>query len=638
MIILWLALLGAAAVTAIVVTARFVFMRGTMPPAGEAARWAAGILVANVMFDLLVLYFGMPALTGPYGGWQWLLWPLFLTGIVVLLGGGVAGGHNVLQTLAENAASGGRGFAPGYRRPRIVDARRGPATGASGIAAAGAFSLALVLVTAFVVNSLIVVSTTWFDPNAKALAHIPRITVERQSAPLPPTDVNHIVLVTQGVAAYLGQQVLAASNQNLGSTYNTEPDSYTLQSVNHHLYWIAPLVYNNLFANLSHMETPGFVSVDAEDPNVQPLLHTGYHLRYIPAAILNQDLLRHVYLSGYVDGNLVDPTLEVRDDWRPFFTISLMRPTRGFTGDVVSRVLLVDPQTGGIQAFDPRQVPPWVDRIIPADTVTDYLTWWGRYENAPWFNPSGSGQQSPANNTPELVYNSVDQPVWLEPMTSSSGNDNSSTGVILFDTRDNSGHFYQLTGIGVTNNVVATFKNNPHNLKNYDVGAVQLYQIFGIPTWVATFVQQTDFGETFQGVGIVDARHLNGADVIMATDKADALSAYAQSLAAGPGTGPSSSGQRVTVRGVVSRVSAATSNGTTTFYFLLEGQTHIFTASLALSAELPLVRPGDTIQGTFIDTGQTVVTLTTFDDQNIQVGTPVAAPAATATSTGAATP
>jgi hypothetical protein len=430
------------------------------------------------------------------------------------------------------------------------------------------------------------------------------------------------------VAAYLGQQVLAANGQNLGSAYHTDQDSYTLQAVNHRLYWIAPLVYNNLFANLARMESPGYVVVDAEDPNTQPQLRTGYHLRYLPGAILNQDLLRHVYLSGYVNGDLVDPTLEVRDDWRPFFTISYMQPTRGFTGEVVRSVLLADPQTGTVRVYAPDRVPSWVDRIIPATTVNDYLTWWGRYEHAPWFNPSGIGQQAPATDSPELVYNNVDQPVWLEPMTSSAASDNSSTGVILFDTHDNSGRFYPLTGLGVTSNVVATFKNNPHNLKNYDVGAIQLYQIFGVPTWVATFVQQTDFGETFQGVGIVDARHLNGANVIMEPSKGEALAAYAQSLPGSslPGSGPSSSGQQVQVRGIVARISAAADNGTTVYYILLQGQTRIFTASLSLSAELPLVREGDTIVASYVDTGQAVVSLTSFNDLNIQLATPTASP------------
>ncbi|HEV7129018.1 MAG TPA: hypothetical protein VGN32_16420 [Ktedonobacterales bacterium] len=619
MVIVWLALIGAVIVTGILVITRVVLTRAARPASAALGRWAAGIFVGNLVLDLLILYFAMPALTGPYFGWQWLLWPLLLTGVVVVFGGGALAGRGLAEMLANGPARGGFG-GPRYRRTVNAGGAGDPAQ--TGVVAAGVFAIAFTLLVAFVANGIIVVSTTWFDPNAKALAHIPHITVENKSTPLPPTDVNHIVLVTQGVASFLGQQVLGSTGQNLGSTYHTEATSYTLQSVNHHLYWIAPLVYNNVFANLGHMESPGYVEVDAEDPTVQPTLHTGFHMLYIPNAILNQDLLRHVYLSGFTYGNLVDPTLEVRDDGRPFFTISLMQPTRGFIGDVVTQVLLVDPQTGAIQVYAPSAVPSWVDRVIPATTVNDYLTWWGQYINAPWFNPAGSGQQVPATSTPELVYNNVDNPVWLEPMTSSAGTDNSSTGVILFDTHDDNGRFYPLTGLGVTSNVITTFKSNPKNLKNYDVGTVQLYQIYGIPTWVATFVQQNDTGESFAGVGLVDARHLISADVIMETNKADALAAYAQSLSGSNGVGPTSSGNQVQVKGTVTRISAASQNGTTVYYILIQGQNHIFEASLALSPELPLVREGDTIQASYIDTGQTVVTLGHVADLNIQLTAP----------------
>ena len=631
MVILWLALLGAAIVTFIVTLARYVLARNNRPKPADLARWAGGIFAANFVLDLLILYFAMPALTGPYFGWQWLLWPLLLTGVIITFGGGALAGRGLAEMLAEGMGQGGfgglggQGGRAGRRYPRTVNART--PVGAAGMAASGIFAIGLTLLVAFVANGLIVASTTWFDPNAKALAAIPHIITEKQSTPLPPTDVNHIVLVTQGVAAYLGQQVLASSGQNLGSIYHTDPDAYTLQSVNHHLYWIAPLVYNNIFANLGNMQSPAYVVVDAEDPNVGAQLKTGFHLRYIPNAIFNQDLLRHVYLSGYTYGNLVDPTLEVRDDWRPYFTISLMQPTRGFTGDVVTQVLLVDPQTGGIQAYAPGKAPAWVDRVIPASTVDDYLNWWGKWAHAPWFNPSGAGQQAPSTDMPELVYNDVDEPVWLEPMTSSAGTDNSSTGVILFDTHDNTGHFYPLTGLGVTNNVVTTFKSNPKNLRNYDVGAVQLYQIYGVPTWVATFVQQTTSGETFQAVGMVDARHLIPANVVMEGSKVDALAAYAQSLASGGGQGASSSGQRVQVQGTVQRISAATQNGNTVYYILLQGQTRIFQAPLSVSSALPLVREGDAVQLTYVETGQAVVTVTAFSDQNIQLATP--APSAT---------
>ena len=228
-----------------------------------------------------------------------------------------------------------------------------------------------------------------------------------------------------------------------------------------------------------------------------------------------------------------------------------MQPTRGFSGEVVKQVLLVDPQSGGITSYAPNNVPSWIDRIIPADSRERLPDVVGQIYSAPWFNPSGQGQQVPATDTPELVYNQVDQPVWLEPMTSNNGSDNSSTGVMLFDTKDMTGRFYPLSGLGATNNVESTFTSNPNNIRNYDVGAVQLYQIYNEPTWVATFVQKNDFGGSFQAVGIVDARHLSGANVIMASTKSEALAQYAQWLADNnvAGSAPTPTGKSVTITG-----------------------------------------------------------------------------------------
>src|SRR6185312_3804349 len=187
--------------------------------------------------------------------------------------------------------------------------------------------------------------------------------------------------------------------------------------------------------------------VDAENPQAVPELcandahsdhcpKNGASLAYLPGALLNQDLLRHVYLSGYTYGKLADPTLELDDSYHPYWTISLMQPTRGYTGDALSEVLLVDAHTGDTVKYLPKNVPVWVDRVMPSETVTQYLQWWGLYHAAPWFNPSGAGQQTPASD-PQLLYNSIDHPVWLVTMTSASSNDNSSTGVFLFDTHDN---------------------------------------------------------------------------------------------------------------------------------------------------------------------------------------------------------
>ena len=463
----------------------------------------------------------------------------------------------------------------------------------------------------------------------------------RAASDLPQTDATHIVLVSPSVAAYKGQQVLGSNGQNLGSAYQLNADSYVLQSINHHLYYVAQLSYNNLFVNLSSPTTPGFVMVDAENPQTPPQLHTESwaSIAYQPGALLNEDLLRHVYLSGYTYGNLLDPTLELDDSLHPYWTISLMQPSRGYTGNVLSSVLIVDAHTGDIKQYQPQNVPTWVDRVMPAETVTQYLQWWGLYHAAPWFNPSGQGQQQPASD-PQLLYNNVDNPVWLVPMTSSSSNDSSSTGVFLFDTHKNVAQFFpKAAGLGIGDNVTQTFGSTRANIRNYQVASVQLYQIYCVPTWVAIYTQSassgssstssngsstTSSGDIYQDVGMVDARELNGGNVQFEADLTSVLHDYQQWVTqqgVGCTTGKTSTGPTVqTVSGKVLRVSVVQQGSNTIYYLQVEGQNMIFTANLSLSPKLPLVQVGDTITGTYTGTSGPVINLQTFDDTSINLG------------------
>jgi len=613
MISVLLAFIGALIVMAILSIGRFAFGRREAFVTRKFIRWFIGYFIFNFIFCFLIIYGTEPALTGPFGGWQWLLWPLVLSSIGNLF----SFVRPALGTLGDiSAASQGRRSSSGNRVSLPVDASRGAI-------AAGIFGLAVAVFIGIVVAGLIVVFTTWFDSNAKALAAIPHVIVEKPTTPLIPTDPNHIVLVSSSIASFKGQQVLGSNGQNLGSSYNLDPNSYTLQSINHHLYYVAPLSYNNIFINLSNSFTPGFVVVDAENPQALPALHTGGNdtIAYLPGALLNQDLIRHVYLSGYTYGRLVDPTLELDDSFHPYWTISLMQPTRGYTGNVLSEVLIVDAHTGDIKVYKPQNVPTWVDRVMPSDTVSNYLSWWGQYHAAPWFNPSGAGQQSPASN-PQLLYNNVDQPVWLVPMTSSSSNDQSSTGVFLFDTHKNEAHFYpDAAGLGIGSNVQNTFQSTRANILRYNVDSFQLYEICGQPTWVAIYSS----GSIYQDVGMLAARNLNGGNVQFETTLSSALADYKQwltqnNISNNCGATPGGGTQQA-VTGKVSRISAVQQGGNTIYYIQIEGQHVIFTANLSLSAKLPLVQPGDTVTGTYLtNQGGQTVNLKTFNDLTINLG------------------
>ena len=313
MIIFLLALIGTLIVMAILTIGRLGFGRREAFDRRKFSRWFAGYFVLNYILCLLILYFSEPALTGPFWGWQWLLWPLVISSIANLF----AFARPALNALEDASA-----VSQGRSRSSQNSPTKLPTSASRGTIAAGIFGLVVAAVIGIVVSGLIVVFTTWFDSNAKALAAIPQVRTE-SSPKLPPTDQNHIVLVSKSIAIYKGQQVLGSNGQNLGSTYSIDQDSYTLQSINHHLYYVGPLSYNNVFANLNSRTTPGFVVVDAENPEQVPVLHTeaSASLAFLPGALLNQDLLRHVYLNGYTYGKLVDPTLELE---RYFGLVSLV--------------------------------------------------------------------------------------------------------------------------------------------------------------------------------------------------------------------------------------------------------------------------------------------------------------------------
>ncbi len=627
MAIFLLALIGAVIVMVFLTVGRLCFGRGEALDRRAFAKWFIGFFIFNYVFCLVIVYASLPSLTGPFWGWQWVLWPLLISSILNLFsfaggaGGMLAAGLSVSQGQVPQGAG-------------AKMSRRSIASGVLGLIAVVVFGIAATI--------LINVFTTWFDSNAKALASIPQVNIAA-SPNLPPTDAKNIVLVSQSIASYKGQQVLGSTGQNLGSAYNLDPSSYTLQSINHHLYYVAVLSYNNPFVNLSHPVTPGFVMVDAENPQQSPQLHTDVQstIKYLPGALFNQDLLHHVYLNGYTYGRLVDPTLELDDSLHPYWTISLMQPSRGYTGDTLKQVLLVNAHTGAINAYNPQDVPSWVDRVMPPETVTQYLSWWGLYHAAPWFNLSGLGQQTPASS-PELLYNNADQPVWLIPMTSASANDNSSTGLFLFDTHKNQATFYtKAAGLGIGDNVTSTFQSTRANIRGYSVASVQLYQIYNTPTWVAIYAQNTSSGDIFQAVGLVDARELNGNNVQFDPDLASGLQDYQQWLTTQQSSGNSggtTSNQPQTVTGKVLRISSVQQGTSTIYYLQVAGQPYIFTANLSLSPKLPLVQTGDTVTMTYTGNSGNIVNLQTFDDTSIQIGSSSTSPEATATPVPSATP
>ncbi len=534
-----------------------------------AFKWA---LPTSLLYNSMVFYFLQPVQEGFLFGQGWTIF-------AAVAYFGLAGFLTVMAT---------------------VDRRESKVGAALLLLAAAVLALEVTLWTG---NT---VAVTWGTGNAQNFASLANIDYASAEDKLPETDTKNIVLVTEDIAQYLGQQALNSAGNNLGSLFQIQQSEWVRQSINGHLYYAAPLEYANPLSQFGIFTTkieasPGFALVDAENPNADAKIVSSAPLRYLPGAYFQQNLARHIYQHGYT---MIDKaTFEVDDNLHPHFTAAALAPKFGVAGTIVKKILVIDATTGDIKEYASREAPAWLDRVFSSSLVSSIVSQWGLWSapesRAEWPNWAGQYQMTP--EAPELVYNNSEIPVWLVPMRSHQASNASSTGVLLYDTRDNHGTFYPgLSGLGVGDNVTHTFQNASSNIRSYPIDAVQLYSINGVPTWVGVYTQaQGAHGQSFAAVGLVDARHLNGANVIMAADMNSALSRYASYLASGGGLTADEIATMAKLEktsGQINRIGLSVELGESYYHILVRGQNQPFTATLKVSRLLPLMQVGDTVQ------------------------------------------
>src|SRR6266704_6921732 len=132
MIILLLALIGALIVMAILSIGRLAFGRREPFVVQKFVRWFVGYFIFNYLLCLAILYISEPALTGPFGGWQWLLWPLVISSIANLF----AFARPALSVLEEASAA-----SQGVPRSKRNAPTQLPADASRGAIAAGILGL-----------------------------------------------------------------------------------------------------------------------------------------------------------------------------------------------------------------------------------------------------------------------------------------------------------------------------------------------------------------------------------------------------------------------------------------------------------------------------------------------------------------
>ena len=466
--------------------------------------------------------------------------------------------------------------------------------------------LALVIVVPFFITTPILHASAY-----KNL--IGEVTESEFTEDVSPVNVNDIRIVDEGMAMKLGEKKIGEIPA-IGSV--SQLGTFHIQSVNGELYWVAPLVHRDIIKWITNLDgTDGYVMVSATDPQdvrlVQSLDGKPIKIKYQPEAYFLQDLHRYLYLKGIVNYGMTEFTLEIDDNGRPYWVVTLYDHKVGFSGSDAVGVAILDAQTGDLNVYDIENTPKWVDRIQPESLVINQIKDWGLYVKG-FINSvfSEEGVLVPTEGA-SLVYGNDGKSYWYTGITSSGG-DESTVGFMLVDSRTKEAKLYMQTG--ATETAAMTSAEGKVQEKNYEATFPVMYNIYGTPTYVCALKDKAGLVKSVAFISVEDYSVLGVGD-----NKKDALAAYKDALESdGEDLKFETDTDDVVLNDKIQRISADVQGGATTYYFTLQDNSKfIFKGTSKVSNELPLTNVGDNVVVTYTKTDATTINITKFENNSI---------------------
>lgn len=417
---------------------------------------------------------------------------------------------------------------------------------------------------------------------------------KNEGARLPRLNLEEAPLVSSEMAMQEAQKLLS-QDPGLGSQVHI-PNLYK-QLVNGKLVWVGFLEPSSFSRWVSNGYTPGYVVVSATNPSDSKLV-TGLKLKYLKDAWFQYSIYFHAQLA-MPTSKLEDFSEEIDDKGNPYFVVTRMKLAVGMSEFTPEGTVLISPITGEVKTYSLEDTPKWVDRVQPAHTVYNQVSYWGQYAKGYWNSVfSGNGVLRPSS-PPELIYGEDNKAYWYVGLTS-SGRDNGIVGYLLVDSRTKKAYRYQLAG--ANESVAMDAVEGLVRANRYTATNPMIFEVEGSPTYVMTLTDST--GIT-RGYGLVNVHNYQIA--VQASTLQDAVQAYANAMQTGSGAF-NQEVKSVKVSGAILRKQADVQAGSTTYYMVVAGAKPILTVTTAISQQVPVLEKGDKVTVTFAQgSGQTAV-------------------------------
>ncbi|MDP4171432.1 MAG: hypothetical protein Q8906_12540 [Bacillota bacterium] len=438
---------------------------------------------------------------------------------------------------------------------------------------------------------------------------------------LEATDERHLPVVGDDYANYVAKRELSSWKTNISYF---ELGKGIKQSINGTLYYVFPIEYRGLSKWMKGQPVPGFIEVNAENPNAEAKFIKS-DMKYVPSAFFNDNVTRIVRQKN-PSALLMDTSFEVDDNNHPYYVIpyghfEAIRNIRKVDG-----AILVNPKTGEQKKYATKDVPAFIDQIVPTDVAFERMQWYGEYRQGGWFNANGLlGTGILASQTGVVeptewddadsvfgLYNKAHQLSWFTDFTNPSNDSDTMVGFAMMNARTGKIDYYDnVSGLSGTD---AKGISQKGTLKAEDLkGNVRgLFQIYGQPTWLVSLEDKSGVYRYTAFVNVKDAQvYAYSKDVV------EALNNYETAIATGMTGGDASASKdaRVaTISGKVVSVYKREVREKTMVQFLLENSDKIFTVTTTEDPYAMFIETGHLLNVTYIDTNSINVSVKTIKD------------------------
>jgi hypothetical protein len=440
------------------------------------------------------------------------------------------------------------------------------------------------------------------------------VQVEEKQEKIQATDINHIPTVPIESARYKAEKLIG---QLTNSSYY-ELGDLTRQKVNGEEVWVAPIEYRGFFESKKADSVPGYIKVSAERKDDIGVLLDDYQMKYVPSAYFGKNLdriVRRDFPSKVIIGGGFEPD----DSGKPFYVIALGHYEKYRSATKIDGIVIVDPETGLMKYYDLKDIPEYVDFVVPPNLASSYNEWVAKYKHGWWNTVVGKTDISTVHewNTGEEVIGvfGPDQRMYWFTDHSSPGT-NSLKGYTLMDGRTGKFIFYKGSN-GFSNGKAALNAVHDSFKKELWTGTNPvLYNIYGHDTW---YIPVIDASGLLRAIALVNAH--NPQIVATGESKQESLNMYKFKLATegkGEGANPTDDSELKEVTGKVLRVGSIQIGETSVVQILLDNSENVFNVNPKEATYATFIREGDIVKLNFVDTKETIVTVEKIFNQTLK--------------------